>query len=487
MKQIPAYNKSQSPVRTGLYKFVYGSVVVRGFVCCLLLSFMLQATDRVEAAEPTSSPENIPPELITVTDDLLPIVAEEMAAPIEENITEAGIVTDTEGDAPLELVASTSVDDVVLSDGIDSDIDASPPDESPPFDTASSTEATTTDETIPTLTVESDSMIQFNKDSCLAVEDGSFYCQQATTTTTHVEEGLLSLPDADGDLEIYLKRGEEFIQITHNTADDASPYYDPASDSIVFHRFIDERYQIVVYDVASKEEVLLTDTSTNNMEPFRADNYIAWQHWDNDAWQIMLYDGAEIKQLTSTVEHNLAPVIRNNLVVWHRIMYSEKTIEVYDLSSGAYMTIRDDNGGTITNPRMVLVYDATMENGDTMTRGYDLVTGELTSFTSEPAPVPTELPEPDSTGETKALLTTKSGSKEEFDDSGIPPTSDDGFGTSTDLVLPPNTATSSLTLDLTVADVDSSVSIVDTVVQIPDLVVEPYIASSSPTVIPVVE
>ena len=282
-------------------------------------------------------------------------------------------------------------------------------------------------------------------------------------------------------------------QITFNTVDDASPYYDPASDSLVWHRLIDERYQIMVYDLASGEERQLTDTSTNNMEPFRADNIIVWQYWDNDAWQIMLFDGETANQLTNTSEHNLAPVVRNNLIVWHRIQYNEKTIEVYDLNSQAFMTIRDDNGGTISNPRMVLVYDAAMEDGAIETRGYDLVTGEITSFAAEPAPLPDEIPNPDNTGETRALLSSKLTTEEDsVDDLGV----GDGNASSTppDLELDLATttvstaSTSALTLDLTEVETPVVSELAsEPAVTIPDLVVTPFTPEASPTVIPVVE
>jgi hypothetical protein len=245
--------------------------------------------------------------------------------------------------------------------------------------------------------------------------------------------------------------------------------------------------------MASGEERLLTDTSTNNMEPFRADNIIVWQYWDNDAWQIMLYDGETATQLTNTSEHNLAPVVRNNLVVWHRILYSEKTIEVYDLNSRAFMTIRDDNGGTISNPRMVLVYDAAMDSGETVTRGYDLVTGEITSFEAEPTPLPEEIPDPDTTGETRALLTAKSTSEEEAIE-GVPADGSNASSTPPDLELNLATSTASiasttdLTLDLTsVAETVIADMALEPEVQIPDLVVTPFTPPASPTVIPVVE
>lgn len=514
MKQLPA-NKSSSPGGSSLlYRLVFERALVRFFVVVLVCSFLLQTIERAYANEPAPPPEpNLP---VTITDEAVATIQDEFSERIEPTSEPAApeVLPDTPApsepppvaEAPTEPAVPVEAEPVVDNPPSDPNPETTSggeesvlPETDPVIETASTTDtststATTTDPTTPTLTVESDQMIQFNKDNCLAVEDGSFYCQIATTTPAAEEQGLFSLPDSDGDLEIYIKNNSGMQQITFNTVDDASPYYDPASDSLVWHRLIDERYQIVVYDMASGEERQLTDTSTNNMEPFRADNIIVWQYWDNDAWQIMLFDGETANQLTNTSEHNLAPVVRNNLVVWHRIQYNEKTIEVYDLNSQAFMTIRDDNGGTISNPRMVLVYDAAMEDGAIETRGYDLVTGEITSFAAEPAPLPAEIPDPDNTGETRALLSSKSTSEEEAATDGLGTGDNNASSTPPDLELDLATttvttaSTTILTLDLTeVETLDVADVVPEPVATIPDLVVAPFTPEASPTVIPVVE
>jgi hypothetical protein len=484
MKKIPAHTTSSPPRRALVYRIVFERAFVRAFVVILLCSFSLQTVERSFAYEEVATP---PPEsLVTVERSLEQSDSPEIVeAVVPPTVDETVIVEDTppaEIEAPVEVAdEETVLIDTATEESLPpTEALASTTEEIDP--TASST-ASTTELSVPTLTVESDQMIQFEKTNCLAVEDGSFYCQQATTTEPVQERGLFALPDVDGDLEIFVKDNNELTQITFNTVDDASPYYDPASDTMVWHRMIDERYQIIVHDVASGEEVQLTDTSTNNMEPFRADNIIVWQHWANDAWQIMMYNGADITLLTETTEHNLAPVVRNNLVVWHRVMFGEKTIEVYDLDTKAYLTIKDDNGGTISNPRMVLVYDAAMDNGDVVTRGYDLVTGEITSFAAEPAPLPEDIPEPDATGETRALLNAKSTTEEEMaedltlgsDSSAAPVDSSMATATSTGLTLDLRDAASTTRVDLPAAEV------------VPDLIIEPFVDTASPAEIPVVE
>jgi len=479
---------------------------------------MLQTIERAFAYEEHSSDSVVVEPVITdavlerVERDAIPIALErtfatdaggELSVPVDDTgLSDAGTLPevaetpqgDSTSDSPPESVQPSDGAGVVTDSGqLPEDINTSPPpltvDESIQTDLLSSSTEEVIDvlaTSTPTLTVESDQMIQFNKNNCVAVEDGSFYCQKATTTEAVADEGLYALPDADGDLELYLKRADELRQLTFNTVDDASPYYDPASDTIVWHRFIDERYQIMVMDVASGEEVQLTDTSTNNMEAFRYDNIIVWQYWANNAWQIMFYDGDTITQLTDTFEHNLAPVVRNGLVVWHRITNGVKTIEVYDISTASFMTIEDEGGGTITNPRMVLVFDSTTLDGDVVTKGYDLITGEITDFVAPPVSVPDEIPTPDPMEETRALVQTKSTGRESSESSeidGVGATSPNGLIPDVASSTPSNIAGTTLTLDLSTSTFEivpeSVAPVVLPVDVIPDLIIPSFNASSS--------
>jgi hypothetical protein len=445
----------------------------------LLASLFVQTIEQAFASELTT--EENTPVLPVVTDDTINRIEasnlEDLPIPeiVAEVTADEGMVSES-SPAPEIEVATTSTESAPDEEAVVDVLPDSPPIEFMPEDassTTASTTATTTDLSVPTLTVESDTMIQFDKANCLAVEDGSYYCQETESTPTPSDR-FFAAPDADGDLEIYLERGGELTQITSNTYDDAAPVYDGASDSIVWHRSINDVYQIIVYDVASGEETQLTDTTTNNMEPYRYDNYITWQFWQNDAWQIMLYDGGDTKTLTETYGHNLAPTIRNGLVVWHRIASGEKTIEVYNIKEGSYVTINDTEGGSIGNPRMVLVYDAQMENGDVVTRGYDMITGEITTFSAEPAELPEEIPEPDATGETRALINAKNQSDEDTDLETLQ-------GTSTDMLptLDISTTTTDLTLDLSSGLNSGELTDVEIVAEIPsaeisDLVIPPF-------------
>jgi hypothetical protein len=352
-------------------------------------------------------------------------------------------------------------------------------------------------------TMTSDSQIQFDKTDCVSVADGSYYCKtKKPEPASEVKDGLYSKPDADGDLEIYFAHNGTLEQITHNQVDDASPYYDSISNTIVWHRLVNDRYQIISYDIKSGAESQLTTDTVNNMEPVRSGRYTAWQHWNKDNWDIMLHDGATTKLLTTSLDHDIAPKIRGNLVMWNRLSRDNtQTIQLYDLTTGEYTSIADDEGGELSNPRMVLVYDAQFKNGDVVTKGYDVATGKITPLSAIPVKIPDKIPAPDKTGETRALIQIKSTSREDGEVSTTTPTIDPplpDLGTTTAATSTVATSTiATLTLDLQTLSASTSVSVPATTTPLTldlstttvglsitnsDVVVPPFDATTSPVV-----
>ena len=96
------------------------------------------------------------------------------------------------------------------------------------------------------------------------------------------------------------------------------------------------------------------------------------------------------------------------MVIWNsQSNDGSQELKTYDIQNRNYTTIADGEGVTVVNPRMVVVYEATYKNGDVVTKGYDLVTGEIVPLESLPRQLPAELPDSDSTGETRALIQPK--------------------------------------------------------------------------------
>ncbi len=499
MKQQPVLQKKPT-AKAPLYRHVFYGRFSFVVVLLLLSSILLQPIDRVRASEvetvlppidtstvttstdtPTVVVEPVAPTPETVdttaieTETLAPVPADVTSTPTDLtqlnptptdgatttlNLTDTPAATTitTETDISPAVATTTSTDELPLTTdtaGVATDTSPTIPVVDEPVvvvgETATATaeivpEATTTGEVLEAkATMSSDSQMQFEKSDCVAVADGSYYCKiKNPSPASDVKDGLYSKPDADGDLEIFFAHNGSIEQITHNDVDDGSPYFDSISNTIVWHRLINDRYQIISYDIKSGAESQLTTDTVNNMEPTRAGNYTAWQHWNVDNWDIMLNDGATTKLVTTVPEHDIAPKIRSNLVMWNRLSRDNtQSIELFDLTTGEYTSIADDEGGELSNPRMVLVYDAQFKNGDVVTKGYDVITGKITPLSATPVKIPDTIPAPDTTGETRALIQMKTNSREDVEVASTTPTIDPpepGVGTAT--------ATSSLTLDL---------------------------------------
>ncbi len=323
----------------------------------------------------------------------------------------------------------------------------------------------------------SDSGYMFGNNECTKLASGSFYCHEARADI--LSDALFAAPDQDGDFEIFLVRNGTQVQITNNQVDDAAPFYDVNSETIVWHRMIDDRYQIIAYDLATGGEAQLTTGSVNNMEPTRQGKYIVWQRWVTNNWEIVLFDGKTETQLSQATAHDMAPYIHGTLVVWNRVDDGgERTIEMYDIDSGSYVTVNDPAGLSVTNPRMVLVYDQLHPNGDIITKGYDMLAKKFIQLDTLPRQLPEQIPESEPTSETRAMIQSKPSIKGdevvngeiETDDPPAPPLE------STDQ------ASSTLTLDLTTTTESGASS---TVTARPvtefDLIIEPYEPVSSST------
>ena len=285
---------------------------------------------------------------------------------------------------------------------------------------------------------------QFSKDECVSMGDGSFFCSKPGDIPEYMEDGVFSIPDADGDMEIVVRVGGKERFITDNQVDDMSPYYDGISERIVWHTLKNDRYQIVSYDFETDKTQYITDTRYNNMEPVAFGENTLWQAWVVNNWEIMLYDGSTTTQLTDNTMNDIAPQVRGGYVLWQTQFADGWKVALYDQETGMVEYIGDAEGALAANPRFVLVYDSLDENGDVRTVGFDLDSGEVVPFSQIPSQLPDRLPEPQGSEETRALIQNKSNSKNENQAKNSSSTA-----SSTSLTASSTDALSESTLDLT--------------------------------------
>lgn len=482
-----------------LYRVVFTSRVVLVVTLFLILTFTLQPIVRAEAAEveviPETATEVSVDELVVQTEIPLPpdtsdaaeIAVEAEAPPVldvpedatetvllsdppsvvspgetrGENISSSTVVVNelatttptTSDPPPAQAGSDSSVPPPVQeggSDGVEgvTEEGLSSPDAAlatttseVPTDTTATTSATAT-ESLPLVhETYSDSEVRFLKRDCVTVAGGAYYCQVRSAGGS-VKDALIAEPDSGGDLEIFLVKDGVYHQLTNNDVDDASPSYDGRSETMVWHRLVGDAYVIYEYDFTTGEERALSRGLDNDMEPSRFGNRTVWQRWLDGRWQVILYENDTETQLTTADAHHVAPVIRGEIIMWQTVDgLGEKQIETLDLLTGAYNTINDSESAALANPRMMMVYEAVYENGDVVTRGVDLKTGQIVGLGAVPAELPEELPESESTGETRALVSPKPTPKEG---------ESEGEGEPVPVLPPVATSSEALTLDLRV-------------------------------------
>ncbi len=496
-KQMHVYSIQRGIQRADLYRLVFNTRYVKYVVSAMMLFFLLHpvmpafASELEAGSDATNSPSEsvsspVPetptdPEPSTDTTEsaideplnepapetLVETTSEDVAAadesvssdvapetPIDESASDAGgnALDETESLPTEEAVPESS------ADGASTDTSSSEEVSTDDFDEAADTGTSTIPEPeffeITNDIAHSDTHYQFMKSQCVSMGGGAFHCFDAATEASPVTEDALYVDrDSDGDKEIYLRTNGDVVQITDNKLDDDAPYFDPVSNTIVWHRLEGGQYN--VYSYQDKRETLVSAGFSSSMEPHRSGQYTVWQSWIDNHWQVVLHDGTTARVISSGGAQSIAPQVEGAYVIWNVTTGETHTVAVYEIATGLTSVIDDGEGARVMNPRFVLVYDTKFENGDVITKGYDAETGDVIPLAAAAPVVPKELPSSDQTGETRALLQNKSSSRDEFTEdlepTGTATSTPSGQGTdaSGDAIVIVSTSTESTVLPLT--------------------------------------
>lgn len=407
------FNRKSTKFRKRQSAWLYSAVFYGRFsvvlVFLLCTSFLIQPFHKAIASEPLTE------EVVEV-----PIVADDVAPQVEELVEEPPPepenleATSTPETLPEEeLPPPTEEEDLPILDEEPDVFDEDQPE--PEEEVATTTVPEPSVVEIQNIVTE-DNFYQFSKQSCIAVGDGAYHCSNKTADEIGTQSVVTAKQGESGNMEIFLQTSKnKERQVTSNNFDDTAPHYDPESMRVVWHRLIDGRYQIILYDIMEDKESQLTFSKTNNMEPKVSDAGIVWQAWDGNDWEIMLFDGSYTEQLTSNDSQDVAPVIQDGYVLWNVLGSGEQQARVYSLDTKETISIEGYEGGAIANPRFVLVYDTQFENGDVVTQTFDPTTGLSEAIAAKAAPEPIDIPESDPTGEIRALLLQGKNQKEDVE------------------------------------------------------------------------
>lgn len=356
----------------------------------------------------------------------------------ETTADESGEVATSTEPTP-ESVATTTVpvDEIVVPIP-----DVTVPEVAPTATTTTTEEvvATTTDvtEEVSTHTTDAD-RFTFGVTECVAMGNGAFQCVRGgeSGAETEVRGPLYAAKDASGDMEIYLSTETGTRPITANEYDDDAPSADPTTGDIVWQAQIDDRMQVMHYNRETGATTRITKEAYNSMQPSIYEGDIAFQAWIGNDWEIVLVDDMEGRKiLTDNATHDITPSITNDYIMWQAFEGEEWVGKVYDRRTAEIETVRGMDGGKVENPRMIMVFDSTKENGDTDTLGYDPVSGEVVSLAVTPVPVaPEKIPEPEPEQDEKALVQPSVTTRTETKNSTSTDSGDGSNATSTEPIV----------------------------------------------------
>jgi hypothetical protein len=435
-----SYKQKKNKMRhhAWLYSAVFAGRFSTLLIFILFTSFLIQPFHKAIASEdvPTAAEEAPPVAEDVQIEPEAPPAEEALSEPVtddtqSESATEETPSEDVDLEPPVEDVSEEVLDEEVVTEGESTTPEEVSSGETPPEEGVDESieepEVTSETEVVTESVVEARYLIteenyyQFNKNACVSVGDGAFHCSTGIKNELDAQSVVYAEQGASGNMEIFLKTTRGKIkQITENDVDDTAPHYDPESMRVVWQRLIDGRYQIILYDIMAEKETQLTFSKTNNMEPKVSDAGIVWQAWDNNDWEVMYFDGTYTEQLTNNEGQDVAPVIQDGYVLWSVLGIEDQEARVYSLDTKETITISGHEGGSISNPRFVLVYDTEFENGDTITQSFDPATGLSEAVAARPAPEPIDIPENDPTGEIRALLIQGKNQKDEADFDDLP-------------------------------------------------------------------
>ncbi len=209
----------------------------------------------------------------------------------------------------------------------------------------------------------------FKEENCTLLSGGEFYCISDGVVfrgRADRHESITAHEDEFGMKQIVFQEGGHRVRIlTKNDVDDISPVYSGESGLVAWQRNINDRWQIVIYDLESDREIFVTDTDYNNVYPEIHDTTVVWQGWVEDGWEIFYIDLSVYPhnkvRLTDDRYQNMEPRVYGDTMVWRSYRDNEWYLVTYTKSTGHKKAIR--TGKKNTNPRLVLVWDGVDSDG----------------------------------------------------------------------------------------------------------------------------
>ncbi len=256
---------------------------------------------------------------------------------------------------------------------------------------------------------------EFSK-GCLTIDNIGYYCLKDPGTNAGAlapsvgVTSVTSRADTSGTYkQIFMTKGGEDIQLTHDAWDNTFPSMDVSGKSIVWQGEVSGRWQIFFADTATSglpALFALTHSSESNFNPRVDGDAVVWQGWVDGNWEIFLaerilpavglsgdavpplnkslgIDGSwKVTRLTSNSVHDMFPAIAGGLITWQSFQDNAWSVYAYSLKTGA-TTKLSSGGAKSENPHFAITWDERTPEGAARMVGYDIASGKTIDLTNE--------------------------------------------------------------------------------------------------------
>ena len=253
----------------------------------------------------------------------------------------------------------------------------------------------------------------FSLDDCTFLSDKELYCLSDKNNYRQFSENhidITSYPDKNGIHQIVLRESAGRARVlTDDDVDNTSPVYNKEGALAAWQRYVDDRWQVVIYDLEINEEVFVTKSTFNNISPELSSSAVVWQGWANNGWEIFYADKNEgdwrVRQLTEGGFQNVKPRVFGDNVVWSSYRAGEWHIISYSLKTKKKEVL--GTGKKNIEPRFALIWEDPSRGDNGSLMHLDLSTNRIAPLTEKDKeePKPSPVPNPFESGQTEAVQT----------------------------------------------------------------------------------
>jgi len=183
-------------------------------------------------------------------------------------------------------------------------------------------------------------------------------------------------------LNVSARAETTIIQVTSNSCEDSMPRI--TGNYVVWQGYVNNNWEIFLYNIDTKATFRITNNSYNDVSPRTDGNYVVWLGASNEGSEIFLYDiakGGSPTHITIDTNVDCPPRIADGRVVWasHQVTNSVEPgqINLYDIATGHTLQL-GDFAADDCSPRInseTVIWNRVDKNDNISLYTYDLAGG----------------------------------------------------------------------------------------------------------------